>query len=786
MLNLLISVAVAFLASSEQPDYPVIWRVARHEGGGGRIPFVADPVLLRLVEDPGFLPDWAEEVKADENGVVRHPLLKNGWAYAEYESDEERTALLEGDGFRTIFVNGEPFAGDFYSRGVLRLPIPLRRGINRFLVRVVRGRFKLRLLPAEGSCSISPRDWLLPDLREDVLLDGFGAVVILNHTDRPLKDAVIEVGDSEVFEHATVQLDPLIPYGIAKPTFPLKQLRQPGADELDEKGRYELSITLRHGRTVQTVRLPMALRKAGQPYRATKISRVDGSVQYYAVRPPLNFDPEKTYALYLTLHGAGVEATGQIGAYTPKRDGFIVAPTNRRPFGFDWQEWGRLDALETLDLFIATHRIDPRRIYLTGHSMGGHGTWYLGALYPSRFAAIGPSAGWISFFSYTGMPWASQGKLSPFKWAQLESDTMGLIENYTNLPIYVLHGEKDNNVPVIESRRMVEELERFHRDFVYHEQPGAGHWWGNQCVDWLPLFEFFRRHVNPPRPLSIRFKTFNPAISASYAWITIQSQIHPSGFSSVDADADPRSGNVRISTDNVRRLKLSLNEVIPREKAVIQIDGLELTAPTGSPAYLLKTEEGWELSDPPSPYLKGPHRSGPFKLAFDRRMVWVYGTHGSDEENAALLAKVRYDAQVWWYRGNGTVTIVPDREFDPDRFAGRNVILYGNAEINSAFDLLLKDCPIRVNRDSVRVGDRTYRGDLGVYLVYPRPDSGENLVGVIGTTSVKAIRMNFQARYFISGVAYPDYVLFSLEVLSGGMDGVVESGYFGDEWDLRM
>ena len=51
----------------------------------------------------------------------------------------------------------------------------------------------------------------------------------------------------------------------------------------------------------------------------------------------------------LTLHGASVDAFNQARSYSPKPDLWIVAPTNRRPFGFDWQDWGRLDAYEVLD-----------------------------------------------------------------------------------------------------------------------------------------------------------------------------------------------------------------------------------------------------------------------------------------------------------------------------------------------------------------------------------------------------------------------------------------------------
>jgi len=171
-------------------------------------------------------------------------------------------------------------------------------------------------------------------------------------------------------------------------------------------------------------------------------------------------------------------------------------------------------------------------------------------------------------------------------------------------------------------------------------------------------------------------------------------------------------------------------------------------------------------------------------LAFDKQMVWVYGTEGTEEENAALLAKVRYDSQVWWYRGNGNVAIVPDSSFEPGDYENRNVILFGNADTNSAFGKLLQNCPIRVNRDNARVGARTYQGDVGVYFIYPRANTEDNSIGVIGMTTPKAIRMNYQARYFISGVACPDYVVFGPEILSKGMEGVLEAGFFDNGWEL--
>ena len=75
--------------------------------------------------------------------------------------------------------------------------------------------------------------------------------------------------------------------------------------------------------------------------------------------------------------------------------------------------------------------------------------------------------------------------------------------NYGHFGVYIIHGDKDDNVPPQQSYLMMERLKTFHHDFEYHEEPGAGHWWDNSddpgadCVDWRPLFDFFARHTRP-------------------------------------------------------------------------------------------------------------------------------------------------------------------------------------------------------------------------------------------------------------------------------------------------
>jgi hypothetical protein len=92
-----------------------------------------------------------------------------------------------------------------------------------------------------------------------------------------------------------------------------------------------------------------------------------------------------------------------------------------------------------------------------------------------------------------------------------------LAKNYKGLGIYVHHGDSDKVVSVDYARQMREILATFHSDFSYYEYPGGSHWFGNESVDWPPLFDFFKWHVNPPDSAVdvIDFITANPAISST-------------------------------------------------------------------------------------------------------------------------------------------------------------------------------------------------------------------------------------------------------------------------------
>jgi len=190
----------------------------------------------------------------------------------------------------------------------------------------------------------------------------------------------------------------------------------------------------------------------------------------YLLYLPQGYEKEgKAWPLVLFLHGAGESGQdlNKVKVHGPpklvetgKEFPFIVVSPQAPRMGWDVNT---LNAL--LDDIVSNYRVDKDRIYVTGLSMGGFGTWALAAAYPERFAALVPICG--------GGNTADAKKLA-------------------NIPIWVFHGAKDNVVPPSRSESMVKALkEAGAKDLKFTLYPNANHdsWtetYNNQEMwDWL-------------------------------------------------------------------------------------------------------------------------------------------------------------------------------------------------------------------------------------------------------------------------------------------------------------
>ena len=734
-----------------------------------------------------------QKIDVDSTGKFRGNALANGYIYLTYDAPRAGNAVLNITGNSMCYFNGEPRGGDIYSDGWMDIPVALKKGVNEILIRC--GNFSrwqgvhAQLILSPGKIQMKTDDATLPHI---VLGRSKGnllaAVVVVNDSGESLRDLVL-TADLDG-KSVTTNAPEIPPHTIRKIPFHFDP------SNISSKRNHVCKLQLkRKGNVLDEKSLTIPAVNPEDHHSYTFISEIDGSVQYYSVAPSMGADTLRP-AMFLSVHGAGVQAIGQARAYKPKDWGVLVAPTNRRPRGFNWEDWGRIDALEVLELATSRFQPDPERIYLTGHSMGGHGTWYLGSTYPDKWAAIAPCAGYPTLTGYG----SADGRIPDSARSDMEqtllrasnaSNVIALAKNYSNHGVYIFHGDADRTVPVTFARQMRDLLGKFHPDFSYYEYPGGSHWFGNESVDWPPLFDYFRWHTLRADSTvdRINFVTANPGVSASFRWATIVQQNRPLEFSEINIARDRKENTITGTTANVAMLKLDLTGHKSGSKLSITLDSSELEYVVSNEPQIFLTHgsTGWAIGSEPGAKGKNPIRAGTFKDGFNHRMVFVYGTSGNPEEDKWSYNKARFDAEVWYYRGNGAVDIVADRVFDPAKYPDRGVILYGNASNNSAWNKLLANCPIRVTRDLISLGARTITGnDLAAYFIWPRADSNSASVAVISGTGLTGLHATEANQYFAAGSGFPDYMIFSTEMLKSGAGGIKEAGFFDNEWRLRQ
>lgn len=197
----------------------------------------------------------------------------------------------------------------------------------------------------------------------------------------------------------------------------------------------------------------------------------------YLLYLPADYKPDgdKKWPVIMFLHGAGERGTdiAKVKVHGPPKllaaktdlavKDFIVISPQCPP-----NKWWQPDELMALlDEVAAKHNVDPERIYLTGLSMGGFGTWEIAARYANRFAAIAPICG-------GGNP--------------------RRVREMKNLPIWVFHGEKDPVVAISQSEEMVEALKKAGADPKFTRYPEAAHDSWTETYNNPELYKWFLEH----------------------------------------------------------------------------------------------------------------------------------------------------------------------------------------------------------------------------------------------------------------------------------------------------
>ncbi len=199
----------------------------------------------------------------------------------------------------------------------------------------------------------------------------------------------------------------------------------------------------------------------------------NGKSIHYWLSLPKDYSDKKPASLLIFLHGSGERGNNldQVLVHGPPK---LIKAGKEFPFivvspqlTSDVRRWDVQQLSDMLDDLESKYTIDKSRIYLTGLSMGGYGTWAWGAETPERFAALAPIC----------------GGGDPEKAKQL-----------TKVPIWAFHGMKDNAVPVERSIEMKEAIEAAGGDIKLTLYPNASHDSWTESYNNPELYQWFLSH----------------------------------------------------------------------------------------------------------------------------------------------------------------------------------------------------------------------------------------------------------------------------------------------------
>lgn len=278
----------------------------------------------------------------------------------------------------------------------------------------------------------------------------------------------------------------------------------------------------------------------------------------YLTVPP-GYSPEKRAGVLLALHGLGGNGSqmkGLLGPFAAEHGLILVCPTAQKepegnedssPFsaGMFKHWWFYRDVDFPLLALAAVKKrfaVDENRVLLAGASMGGFGTWNVGLRYPDRFAALLPLCGGISRIEFTG------GR---------DDASRKLLLNAFNLPVYFIHGDADEVVPVGPERWIRDDLKAFGYDHTYVEVPKGKH---DLRKEWpelrKPLEPWLASKTRKAHPAEVKHHAIGAYCPQSY-WLRIDDLSGPA-----EVKASVKAQTIDFTATGAKKLTFFLDEAL--------------------------------------------------------------------------------------------------------------------------------------------------------------------------------------------------------------------------------
>ncbi len=527
---------------------------------------------------------------------------------------------------------------------------------------------------------------------------------------------------------------------------------------------------------------PHAMSYTGTHLRGFR-SKVDGQVQYYMVHAPESYTAGKSRPPLVVfvpfplpsrhfLKSVHVANTALINTYVrlAERHGYALLWPFARG-NADGTPIAMTDIFEAMEAARADYDFDERKVYLLGWSYGATYALLLGERFPGRFAAIAaamPPSDLVAFEQA-----ATQIRSPyPLDWLRLNSP-VELAEGLSNTDLYLVHGDEDRNVPVGQTSAFVERCRRLGFEPRFDVIKGMDHVYSPD--DPTPrMFDFFEGKVLKESPERVSLATGQLKYGEAY-WLRVERLTRPLAIGRLNASLGP-GGVITVEAENVAGY-----EILPERLGLVP--GAPLTIRTNGKLNFDGVTEGRPIRvevepGPASEPRKSREVEGPITHAFAGPFLVVGGSGGEGAARAALASAATQIRESWMKSYFAECPYKEDREVTPQDIADNNLILLGDARTNSVVGRLIESIPLKLESESVSIGDRRFEGKgLGVSVVYPNPLNPKKYLVIIAANDYEGFEL-YEPN--LSQRGWYDFAVWNARDPRGA--GPVAEGFWDGDW----
>lgn len=530
--------------------------------------------------------------------------------------------------------------------------------------------------------------------------------------------------------------------------------------------------------------------------RLAYMDDIDGSAQFCRAYLPANYTATQRWPLIVTLHGFNPENPPYVrwwnvakrhDATADSHDVIVLEPLGRG--NSQYRGIGEEDVLHCLEQAKGQLSVADDRVYLTGESMGGSGTWLIASHHPELFAAAAPVFGGFDYRIIPGAgfdnPHADQ---LPERFLRESQSSFGGAEGLLNLPMLVTHGDSDQTVPVEFSRLAVNMLQRWNYDLRYQEIPGRGHE-DLDMQDNIATWLLEHQRANAPREVRIRSVDLD---GAGAYWAKVIAFQEPLQVIDVNAQV-LRPGLIRLDTRNVAAIRLTLPKEL-RGSTTVQVtwNGRSISVtPDTDGSILLQT-----LEEKLAPGDKRPGLQGGLSDVITTAFAIVIGTASRDPGMRELCReKAEAFADRWFAWQHVRPRLFRDDQLTAAEESRYSLVLIGGADANLVTRKLAARLPLRVDSHSVTIdGRRIATRDAVVEMIYPSPIQPARYVMVVAATSTDGMHFWAPEGLWQMPLGYPTNALdwtirdgrvVALENGLGTQRSAVAAGVFNGHWRME-